>query len=223
MKPPAVYWPTLSGPTLARSRWPTSGINPAPTLATACAALPPEGAVLAWGGPSLRTTWKKALINLGHHDVLRNGLTHIVLMAHPLGQHNFGVFGFLVRHLLQQVVNAVEPGFFLVVRLHHPPRRLGNVRALQHDFLGLGVLLPAAPGLQVHGAELPLLERVVDAAQKAQVLLLVRNRKPVFDELYARAHQHFFKLRHGAEELLVLLIGAEAHDTLDTGAVVPAA
>ena len=26
----------------------------APTLATACAALPPEGALLAWGGPALR-------------------------------------------------------------------------------------------------------------------------------------------------------------------------
>jgi general secretion pathway protein H len=28
--------------------------NLAPTLATACAALPPEGALLAWGGPALR-------------------------------------------------------------------------------------------------------------------------------------------------------------------------
>jgi general secretion pathway protein H len=28
--------------------------NVAPTLATACAALPPEGALLAWGGPALR-------------------------------------------------------------------------------------------------------------------------------------------------------------------------
>ncbi len=27
----------------------------APTLVTSCTALPPEGAVLAWGGPALRT------------------------------------------------------------------------------------------------------------------------------------------------------------------------
>ncbi|SFU50064.1 glutamate-ammonia-ligase adenylyltransferase/molybdopterin synthase catalytic subunit [Polaromonas sp. YR568] len=27
----------------------------APTLFTSCNALPPEGAVLAWGGPALRT------------------------------------------------------------------------------------------------------------------------------------------------------------------------
>ena len=28
--------------------------NIAPTLATPCAALPPKGALLAWGGPALR-------------------------------------------------------------------------------------------------------------------------------------------------------------------------
>jgi len=28
----------------------------APTLFTSCKALPPEGAVLAWGGPALRTS-----------------------------------------------------------------------------------------------------------------------------------------------------------------------
>src|SRR5256885_8954200 len=41
-------------------------------------------------------------------------------------------------------------------------------RSLQHGFLGLGVVLPAAAALEVHGTELPLLERVVHAAQKAQ-------------------------------------------------------
>jgi len=29
----------------------------APTLVTACTALPPEGAGLAWGGPALRPLW----------------------------------------------------------------------------------------------------------------------------------------------------------------------
>jgi hypothetical protein len=48
---------------------------------------------------------------------------------------------------------------------------LRDVGALQHGFLGLGVGLPAHAAFQVHGAELPLLERVVDAAQEAQVLL----------------------------------------------------
>ena len=55
------------------------------------------------------------------------------------------------------------------------------------------------------------------------MLLLVGDREPVFDEDDARAHQHSFELRHGAEELLALLVRAEAHDALDAGAVVPAA
>ncbi|MNY56921.1 hypothetical protein D3C86_1930520 [compost metagenome] len=57
--------------------------------------------------------------------------------------------------------------------------------AVEHDFLGLGVRLPAAPGFQVHGAEFPLLERVVNAAEKAQVLFLIGNREPVLDQLDA--------------------------------------
>ena len=36
-------------------------------------------------------------------------------------------------------------------------------------------------------------------------------------------HQHLLELRHRAEELLVFLVGAEAHHPLDAGAVVPAA
>jgi NAD(P)-dependent dehydrogenase (short-subunit alcohol dehydrogenase family) len=107
-----------------------------------------------------------------------------------------------VGHLRQQVVDAVQAGLLLVHRLHHPPGRLGDVGALQHHLLGLGVVLPAAAALQVHRAELPLLERVVDAAQEAQVLLVVGDREPVLDELDARAHQHALELGHRAEELL---------------------
>jgi hypothetical protein len=39
--------------------------------------------------------------------------------------------------------NAVEPCPLLVDRLDHPPRRLGNVGAMEHLFLGLGIKLPA--------------------------------------------------------------------------------
>ncbi|MNT10118.1 hypothetical protein D3C72_1449330 [compost metagenome] len=95
--------------------------------------------------------------------------------------------------------------------------------ALQHDRFRLGVFLPAAAAFQVHGAELPLLERVVDAAQEAHVLLVVGDGEPVLDDLDARAHEHLLELGHGAEELLVLVVAAKAHHALDAGAVVPAA
>ena len=144
-------------------------------------------------------------------------------MAFALGQVDGGVFRLLVGHLLQQVMDAVEAGLLFVYSLHHPPRGFGDVGALQHHFLGLGVFLPAAAGFQVHGAELPLLQRVVDTAQKAQVLLLVGDRKPVFHELDAAAHQHALEFGHGAKKLFVLVIGAKTHHPLDPGAVVPAA
>ncbi len=55
------------------------------------------------------------------------------------------------------------------------------------------------------------------------MLLVVGDREPVFDQHDPRAHQHALELRHGPEELLVFLVGAEAHHPLDAGAVVPAA
>ncbi|MNT80831.1 hypothetical protein D3C72_2203530 [compost metagenome] len=70
------------------------------------------------------------------------------------------------------------------------------MRALEHDFLGLGVVLPAALRFQVHRAQLPLLERIVDAAEEAQALFVVRDREPVLDHPDAGAHQHPFELGH---------------------------
>jgi hypothetical protein len=40
---------------------------------------------------------------------------------------------------------------------------------------GFGVLLPAAARLHVHRAQLPLLERIVDAHQEAELLLFIRD------------------------------------------------
>jgi hypothetical protein len=71
--------------------------------------------------------------------------------------------------------------------------------------------------------ELPLLERILDAHVKTELLLLVGDRKPVFDEDDPRADQHAFKFGDGAEELLHLLLRAEAHDAFHARAIVPAA
>ena len=95
--------------------------------------------------------------------------------------------------------------------------------AIEHDFLRLRVILPAAAGLKVHWTELPLLERVVNAAPKAELLFVVRYGKPVFDELNARTDQHPFEFRHRSEELFILVVVAKAHDTLDACPIVPTA
>ncbi|EXI66496.1 MAG: hypothetical protein AW08_02610 [Candidatus Accumulibacter adjunctus] len=62
-----------------------------------------------------------------------------------------------------------------------------------------------------------------DALLEAALLLLVADREPVLDQDDAAAYQHSFELRAGTEELAVFLLGAEAHDALDTSPVVPAA
>ena len=63
----------------------------------------------------------------------------------------------------------------------------------------------------------------MNAAEKAQVLFLIGDREPVFDQLDPGAGEHAFELRHGAEELFVLVGVAKAHDLFYPGAVVPAA
>ena len=63
----------------------------------------------------------------------------------------------------------------------------------------------------------------MNSAEKTQVLFLVRNREPIFQQFDARADQHALELRYGAEELLVLLGGTEPHYPLDARTIVPTA
>src|SRR5262249_54779917 len=70
---------------------------------------------------------------------------------------------------------------------------------------------------------LPSLDRVAHALDEARLLLLVVDGEPVLDEIDAGEHQHLLKERAGTQELGILLVGAEAHDALDPGAVVPTA
>ena len=58
---------------------------------------------------------------------------------------------------------------------------------------------------------------------EAPALLLVRDRKPVLEELDAGPHQHALEFRHLAHELEVLDRIAEPHDALDARPVVPGA
>ena len=93
----------------------------------------------------------------------------------------------------------------------------------EHLVLGPGVLDPLLARLEVHRAQLPAPHRVVDAGLEAPLLLVVGDGEPVLDEDDPGADEHALELRAGAHELLVLLLGAEPHDALDAGAVVPGA
>jgi hypothetical protein len=65
-------------------------------------------------------------------------------------------------------------------------------------------------------------QRVVEASLEAALLLLVADREPVLDEDDPGPDEHPLEFGARAQELPVLLLGAEAHHPLDAGAVVPA-
>jgi hypothetical protein len=77
--------------------------------------------------------------------------------------------------------------------------------------------------LKVHGAELPALGYVALALLEAALLFFVADGKPILEEADAGADQHALKFRTALLKLLVLGLGAEAHDVFHAGAVVPAA
>src|SRR6476660_607902 len=103
-------------------------------------------------------------------------------IAHALREHDGLAANLVVGNLREKMGNAVKPRPLLVDSLDYPPRRLGNVGATEHLFLGFGVLLPTGPRLHVHRAKLPLLQRLVNAHKEAELLLSVGDRKPVLDQ-----------------------------------------
>ena len=71
------------------------------------------------------------------------------------------------------MIDAIQPRALLVNRVHHPPSGLGYVGSIEHDLFSLRVLLPSTARFKIHGTELPLLQWIVNAAEKPQVLFLV--------------------------------------------------
>ena len=111
----------------------------------------------------------------------------------------------------------------LVVGGHDPPRRVPAVGRPDHLVVGARVVPPAAIGLDVHRAELPLAQRIVDALAEAALLLLLADVEEVLQDLHAALDDRRLEARRELEEAARLLLGAVAHHPLDAGAVVPAA
>src|SRR5271165_903334 len=76
---------------------------------------------------------------------------------------------------------------------------------------------------QIHRAQLPLPQWVLDARLKASLLLLVADFQPEFDELDAGIDDVFLDTGADLEKALVLLIGAKAHHVFNARAVIPTA
>jgi len=111
----------------------------------------------------------------------------------------------------------------LVLGVDHVPGRLRRVAVEEHEVLGPGVVGPPLAGLEVHFAQPPPSERVVDPAPEPALLLGVAHRRPVLDQDDPVLDEQALEDRAPGQEAVVLARGAEAHHPLDPGPVVPAA
>ena len=113
-------------------------------------------------------------------------------------------------------------------------RRLSSASTVYHGASGVSVCsehlvlgrensTQRVARLEVHRAQLPAPQRILRALLEAPLLLGVADREPVLEQDDPVAHEHALELRARAQELAVLLVGAEAHHVLDAGAVVPGA
>jgi hypothetical protein len=89
---------------------------------------------------------------------------------------------FFVRNQLQKVRNAVQPRFPLIVGMDDVPRSMLGIGSLQHHVAGTRIIVPAAIGFHIHGAEFPLAHRIGNPGFEPALLLLLADLQPEFDE-----------------------------------------
>src|SRR6516164_6222521 len=154
---------------------------------------------------------------------LEDRLVVVLPVCRSLGQLDLLPGHFLVRNQAEEVRDAVQAGTPLVVRADDVPRRVLGVRRLQHHVPRAGVGIPPRVRPEVHRAQLPLAERIVDARPEAPLLLLLTDLQPELDQDDARLDDVALELGAVLDEVPVLVLRAELHYILDAGPVVPAA
>src|ERR1700757_1713091 len=91
----------------------------------------------------------------------------------------WGVGDFLVGNPAENVRDAIEACSFFIIGGHDAPRGGCGIGCSQHGIAGAAVVVPAAVRLEIHGTQLPAFGGILDARQKALMLLLFRDVKPV--------------------------------------------
>src|ERR1051326_3756541 len=110
-----------------------------------------------------------------------------------------------------------------MVRAHDLPRSVGMAGAAEHFVARLAIGFPFLLRRFVDRRDLPLLERIIAAGLQPLFLLALGNVEIIFADLHVVPRQHLLERNDRLEEFLRFFIGAEAHDALDAGAVVPRA
>src|SRR6516165_6988491 len=127
----------------------------------------------------------------------------------------------LVGHLVQKVRDAVQARTALVVPLDDVPGADLGGRSTEHRIAGTGIVVPTTVRLKVHWAELPDLARVPCPVLEPAGLLVLAGLKPVLNDLDPASDECLLHHRYVLQKPLVLVLGSEAHDPVDAGAVVP--
>src|SRR5208282_872262 len=101
------------------------------------------------------------------------------------------------------------------------PRRMLAVCGLEHEVTCPRVLVPTLIGLQVHGTQFPLPQRIIDASQKSSFLFLLSNFEPDLDQRDTAVDDVLFDFWAKIQKSRVLRRGRKIHDIFDPGAIVP--
>src|SRR5215510_12500332 len=101
-----------------------------------------------------------------------------------------------------------------------PWRPLG-IGGVEHPVASAGVLEPMASRGKIHRTQLPLTQWIVDARLKTALLLFIAGLEPDFDQFDSTINDVSLGLGAILQKRLILFLGAEAHDMLHSGAVIP--
>ena len=80
-----------------------------------------------------------------------------------------------------------QPRVLFIVGGYHIPRRMISARCMKAVFVGLHLILPVFPLVDVRGAELPVLFGLVDAREESLSLLFAGKVEKYLDHLRAVA------------------------------------
>src|SRR5262245_6823353 len=97
-----------------------------------------------------------------------------------------------------------------------------RVSGIQHHVACPGVLIPSLARRQVHGAKLPLAQRVRDSCLEPPFLLFIAYFEPELEQRDSTFRDVLFKEWAKLKEAPVLCFGTKAHYVFHSGTVVPA-
>lgn len=133
-----------------------------------------------------------SLINLGY-EALDRHLRTLVLARLTQWQFNFHRNHVMVRDLLQEMSDTIEPCAFLTVGVNHIPWALLCVGVSEHYVLSTRIVHPMVARFNIHRAQLPALDRVSYTLLESFLLFFIVHRKPVFDQNHAGTDEHLLE------------------------------